>query len=78
MLSNDTNITVLKITYYKTVKMRKVKDSLLTINYIAIYVYNRPISSVGRSYELFNNMLGFMIVAPFSHIISRDFTSFGS
>jgi hypothetical protein len=76
--NNKPSTIAQKVTYYKRVEVRKVRDPLLTVSYITIYVYNLSVFSARRSYGLSDNVLGFMFVAPSSYIASRDFTSFGS
>jgi hypothetical protein len=59
------------------VEIRKVRDSLLTMNYTAVYVYNHSITNVRKRYKLSDHVLGFIIIKP-SPITFYDFTSLGS
>jgi hypothetical protein len=73
---NNPSIIAPKIACYKKVEVRKIIDSLLTIDYTAIHVYNHLISR--RLYELYDNMSDFIVVTPSPHTTFRNFTSLDS
>jgi hypothetical protein len=73
-VNNDPSAIALKVTCYKRVDAREVRNPLLTVNYTAIYVCNHSIISTRRFYEHSDNALSFMAVTLSSHTISRDFT----
>jgi hypothetical protein len=56
----------------------KVRNSLLTIEYTAIYVYNYSVSSARRFYGFSDYVLGFIVATLSLFTISCAFTLRGS